>query len=94
MNGIRPEDIYGMDESGFPPALQGTCRVVGARGTKTQHKQGGADRENVTALVTICADGTALEPMISFKGKNLMKRWGDNNIAKATYVTLNSYTTA
>ncbi|KAH6907752.1 hypothetical protein BKA70DRAFT_1034704, partial [Coprinopsis sp. MPI-PUGE-AT-0042] len=54
-------NLFGMDESGFPPSHQGKERVVGSRGTKTQHKQGGANRENVTALVTICADGTALQ---------------------------------
>jgi hypothetical protein len=74
--GIQKENIYGMDESGFPPSDQGTQRVVGGRGVKTQHKQGGADRENVTALVTICADGTVLRPMIIYKGKNFMKKWG------------------
>jgi hypothetical protein len=82
--GIQKEDIYGMDESGFPPSGQGTERVVGGRGVKTQHKQGGADRENVTALVTICADGTALRPTIIFKGKNFMKKWGKDNIANAS----------
>ena len=82
--GIRKEEIYGMDESGFPPSGQGTERVVGGRGVKTQHKQGGADRENVTALVTICADGTALRPTIIFKGKNFMKKWGEDNIANAS----------
>ncbi|KIJ34366.1 hypothetical protein M422DRAFT_137152, partial [Sphaerobolus stellatus SS14] len=40
-------------------------------GTKTQHKQGSANRENVTALVTICAEGTVLQPTIIFKHKNL-----------------------
>lgn len=58
--GIDSKNIYGMDESGFPTAYGGKDRVVGARGTKTQHKQGGADRENVTAVVTICADGTSI----------------------------------
>ena len=82
--GIKKEDIYGMDESGFPPSGQGTERVVGGRGVKTQHKQGGADWENVTALVTICADGTALRPTIIFKGKNFMKKWGKDNIANAS----------
>jgi hypothetical protein len=82
--GIPPENIYGMDESGFPPANQGPERVVGQRGTKTQHKQGGADRENVTALVTICADGTTLTPMIIYKGANFMTKWGQDNIARAT----------
>ena len=82
--GIRKEDVYGMDESGFPPSDQGTQRVVTARGQKTQHKSGSASRENVTALVTICADGTALKPTIIFKGKRFMAAWGQNNVAEAS----------
>lgn len=81
--GVLPELVFGMDESGFPTGIQGRQRVVGGRGVKTQHKQGGANKENVTALVTICADGTTLDPMIIFKGKRFMKSWGDDNIANA-----------
>jgi hypothetical protein len=81
--GIKPENIYGMDESGFPPSDQGTQHVIGQCRTKTQHKQGGADRENVTALVTICADGTALTPTIVFKGQHMQKKWGENNTTGA-----------
>ena len=54
--GVAPGNIYAMDETGCPPSDQGTERVVSSRGTKTQHKQGGADHKNVTTLVTICAD--------------------------------------
>ncbi|KAG2011546.1 hypothetical protein CC2G_011653 [Coprinopsis cinerea AmutBmut pab1-1] len=50
---------------------------------KTQHKQGGVNHENVMVLITICADGSALVPMIIYKGKNMMKKWGENNVAKA-----------
>jgi hypothetical protein len=82
--GIRPEDLYGMDETGCPPSDQGTGRVCGSRGTKTQHKQGGADRENVTAIVTICADGTTLRPTIIFKGQNFMTKWTHDNISQAS----------
>jgi len=82
--GIKEHNIYGMDESGFPPANQGVQRVVGRRGTKVQHKTGSANRENVTVLVTICADGTALQPTIIFKGKRLLKKWGDNNVSNAS----------
>ena len=69
-----------MDESGFPPSDQGTQRVIGQRGTKTQHKKGSAERENVTAIITICADGTVLKPTIIFKGQNFMRKWGDDNV--------------
>lgn len=82
--GVAPENVYGMDESGFIPSQEGHKRVVGSRGTKIQHKQGNASRENVTAIVTICADGTTLDPMIIYKGKNFMKKWGENNVAHAT----------
>jgi len=41
--GIRPQDIYGMDESGFPPSDPGIQHVLGRRETKTQHKQGSAN---------------------------------------------------
>ncbi|KZP22653.1 DDE-domain-containing protein, partial [Athelia psychrophila] len=76
--------VYGMDESGFPPSNQGTSRVIGRRGTKTQHKQGSANRENVTAIVTICADGTTLAPTIIFKGHNFMTKWADDNVSHAS----------
>ena len=85
---IKPHNIYGMDESGFPPSDQGRQRVIGHCGNRVQHKQGGADRKNVTALVTICADGTALEPTIIFKGMNFMKKWGENNVVNASYVII------
>jgi len=48
--GIRAEDIYGMDETGYLPSKQCTECVCGSRVTKTQHKQGGVDCENVTVL--------------------------------------------
>ena len=49
-----------------------------------QHRVGGAGRENVTTIVTICADGTVLKPIIIFKGKNVMKKWTENNISGAS----------
>jgi hypothetical protein len=51
---------------------------------KMQHKQGGADRENVTALVTICANGMMLCLMIIYKEKNFMRKWGENNMSNAS----------
>jgi hypothetical protein len=81
--GIPPENLYVMDETGCPPSNQGTECVVGYQGTRTQHKQGGADHENVTAIVAICADNTALKPTIIFKGQNFMSKWANDNVANA-----------
>jgi hypothetical protein len=60
-----------MDKSGFPTGYTGKGRVIGARGTKTQHQQGGASCQNITALVTIRGDGNMVVPqMIIFPAVN------------------------
>jgi cytidine deaminase len=82
--GIRRKNIYRMDEGGFPSTDQGKTHVVAARGTKSQHKQGGTAHENTTALVTICADGTSLHSTIVFKGKGFKEVWFKDNVLKAS----------
>ena len=82
--GILPENLYGMDETGCPLSDQGTQKVVGGQGVKTMHETGGADRENVTALVMICVDGTALHPTIIFKAKRFNGQWANDNVSKAS----------
>jgi len=59
-------------------------KVSRHRGTKVQHKIGSVNRENVTVLVTICANGTALKPTIIFKGQHFQQRWAENNITGAS----------
>ncbi|KAJ3532696.1 hypothetical protein NM688_g7385 [Phlebia brevispora] len=83
--GFLPENTYGMDESGFPRGPARVQRVVGLRGAKVQHRQGTANRENVTVMVTICADGTVLRPLIIFKAADLQAEWRERNVAKASF---------
>jgi hypothetical protein len=76
-----------MDESGFPTGYMGKERVVGARGTKTQHKQGGASRQNITALVTNRADREmVVPPMVIFPGVNFQTAWNNGNTINALQV--------
>lgn len=56
---------------------------MGPRDSRCQHLQQGGTKENITVLVTICADGTALPPTIVFKNKELPEDIHHNNIAKA-----------
>src|SRR5215471_3057178 len=83
---VAPECTYGMDECGCPPCGTGLRRVVGRRGTKTQHCIGSANRENVTTIIVIRGDGVKLHPTIIFKAKHLMKSWTQNNVSNASYV--------
>lgn len=81
---VPPELFFAMDETGCPPERNLTQRVIGPKGSHRQHKQGTANKETITVLATICADGSALEPTIIFKGKNLMAKWRENNVSNAS----------
>ena len=50
---------------------------------KIQHNQGGVNWENVMAIVTTCTYRMTLNPLIIFKGKNFLEKWGNNNVAHA-----------
>ena len=70
------ENTYGFDETGCPFGGDETKeRVYAAPGASVQHKQSEGNRENVTAMVTICGDGTYLTPIAIFKGKNMRSAW-------------------
>jgi len=38
----------------------------------------------VTAIVTICADGTSLRPTIIFKGQGFTESWFSDNVLEAS----------
>ncbi|KZT32305.1 DDE-domain-containing protein, partial [Sistotremastrum suecicum HHB10207 ss-3] len=76
---ILPENIYGCDESGFMQGVAETERVIGLAGKSGQHVMRYINRETTTALVTICADGTSLPPLVIFKGKHFQLQWNQNN---------------
>ncbi|EJD06453.1 uncharacterized protein FOMMEDRAFT_77288, partial [Fomitiporia mediterranea MF3/22] len=86
--GVLSENIFRMDESRFSLANNSIRYVIRARGKRIQYKQGGANRETVTAIITICTNSTYLKPVIIFKETNLPDRftcspngWTDSEIA-------------
>lgn len=76
---IPTENWYAADESGIALGLAGKIPVVGPAGQNIQHKQQDGEREIVTVMETICADGTFLRPTVVFKGQHLLKKWGREN---------------
>ena len=70
----RPECFWNLDETGFP-SDPSKCKVVGSIGRKCIRVTCGANRENTTVLAVCCADGTAMDPLVIFKGKNLQSTW-------------------
>ncbi|PPQ86722.1 hypothetical protein CVT24_012473, partial [Panaeolus cyanescens] len=82
---IKPHNIYGADECGV--LMRGLERehVFAERGKPgLVYQQRAGSRENTTALVTICADGTSIRPTIIFKGKHYQVKWAENNPLNAS----------
>ncbi|KAJ5655071.1 hypothetical protein N7490_002074 [Penicillium lividum] len=78
-NGIQVEDIYNFDETGFAMGLISAQKVVTRAeyyGRRSILQPG--NREWVTAIETICADGYSLPPCVIFKGKVAIAGWFDN----------------
>lgn len=80
---IEPSEIYGFDETNFQTAPNGKERVVGPAGEKV-HKQCKGSRKTITTVATICGNGSALEPVVIFKGKHFLVQWEQENPLNAS----------
>ena len=75
------ECIYGSDETGFQLSCFYAHHVIGPAGEKiVKEVTGDGNRENITVLVTICADGSTIPPLVIFKGETYFCKWGENNL--------------
>src|SRR5712672_433413 len=78
-NPIPAELMYGVDETGIQEGVGCKERVYREPTKKFQHQQRSGERENITVIVTICADGTSLPPAVIFKGENFQSSWKQDN---------------
>jgi hypothetical protein len=74
--GIQEGDIYNFDETGFLMGILSSAKVVTSseRRGRPRTKQPG-NREWVTVIQGVCADGWVLPPFIVVKGKNHLLPW-------------------
>ena len=76
---LDADRIYNHDESGFP-TNQTNWKFITVKGERAFKLSFGARRENITS------NGIALDPLIIFKGKNLMELWfGTNALPNTCY---------
>jgi len=76
---IPDELVYATDETGIQGGIGSKERVIGPKGQHIQHQQQSGTWENITVIVTICADGTSIPPAIIFKGEGFQVAWKQNN---------------
>ncbi|KIK76196.1 hypothetical protein PAXRUDRAFT_18381 [Paxillus rubicundulus Ve08.2h10] len=75
---INEDYIYAADEIGISPQSIGSKTRSGP-----QYQQHTGSRENITIIVSICADGTAEPPTIILKGNAYQVKWKQDNPANA-----------
>ncbi|SJK99862.1 uncharacterized protein ARMOST_03173 [Armillaria ostoyae] len=81
---IAEELTYGTNEIGCSGSTGQRERVMGAHDRQPHYQQIGGSRENVTVIVTICADGTSTPPAVIFKGRAYQVNWKQDNPANAS----------
>lgn len=82
---IDEDCIYAADEIGISPQSGERERVIGSK-TRSgpQYQQRTGSRENITVIVSICADGTAEPPAVILKGNAYQVKWKQDNPANAS----------
>lgn len=81
---IKAHNTYAVDKLGCQPSGGEEERIIGGWKPGPQYQQRDGNHENITVLVTICADGTSTPPAVIFKGTAYQVKWAQNNPANAS----------
>jgi hypothetical protein len=74
-NEILPENIYNMDETGFPLGTIQKAQVIVDSSVRMKYQSQPGRQEWITAVECVSADGISIPPLIIFKGETLMNSW-------------------
>ena len=80
---IPPENIYNMDKKGIQLGIGQKVKAFIDRDQKDVYSIQDGNRELVTAIETVSADGSSLQPSVIFQGKRYDLEWGQNNPCNA-----------
>ena len=72
---FNEEDCYNMDEKGFAMGLVGKLRVICSKHDRPALLTQCGNREWVSLIECVSADGAVLKPWVIFKGKQQQKAW-------------------
>ena len=84
---ITPENTYNMDEKGIQLGIGARIAALVDREQKQVYSIEDGNRELVTIIETVCADGSSLHPSVIFQAKRRSSRWGAHNPCNARCVT-------
>ena len=72
---IERKNVYNMDETGFSIGQIDASRVLINKELRIKYQASPGRQEWVTAIEAICPDGTAIPPLIIFKGDSVLAQW-------------------
>ncbi|KZT26594.1 DDE-domain-containing protein, partial [Neolentinus lepideus HHB14362 ss-1] len=81
---IIPENSWNMDEKGVQLGIGQRIAAFVDRDATSVYQVENGNRELVTIIEAICADGTALHPSVIYQGKRRDLEWARNNPCKAS----------
>ena len=87
---ITPGNIYNMDEKGIQLGIGTRITVMIDQDQKAVYSIKDGNRELVTVIECICADGSILHPSVIFQGQWHNSEWGQNNPCNARSVLFQS----
>ena len=85
---ILPENIYNMDEKGIQLGIGAKITAMVDHSQKSVYSIEDGNRELVTIIECICADGSILHPSVIFQGLRRSSEWGRNNPCNARFVPM------
>lgn len=69
-----------MDETGFSIGTMDSTRVIVDTTLRTKFQAHSGRQEWVSVVECICADKTAIEPLVIFKGQNVLQNWVPDSV--------------
>ena len=89
--GIKKENTWNMDEKGVQLGIGAKVVAIVDHDQATVYSIGDGNRELVTVIEVVCADGTALAPSVISQGARRNPEWGrpEINPSSARYVPIN-----
>ncbi len=89
-HGIQTSDIYNFDESGFQIGIGKERVVLTKRPYLRNTMPASCNRERLTVIETVSADGYFIPPMILLSGRIWYAAWSDNKLEGATTLSLSN----
>jgi len=87
---IENYNTYNMDETGFSIRTMQSTRIIVDSTLRTRFQAHPSRQEWVSAVECICMDGTAIDPLIIFKGQNVLQSWIPKDVISKWHFSANT----